>query len=164
MALDRRLESSRGRSMKHWQKDAARKSTSNIAAKGAAKTTQSSRLFAGLLRRRCLPSEEDDLEIAIAPLWLTETRYILSGLRGLFVCLFVCCSVCFCLCVCWVTFACCCIVEDVADGRAVPNAPDRCRPPRLRSTGPGQYLGGDGLGRPQRAASFCLLGRLTRRP
>jgi hypothetical protein len=29
--------------------------------------------FAGLLRRSCLPSEEDDLGIAIAPLWLTET-------------------------------------------------------------------------------------------
>ena len=34
LALGRRLESSRGRSMKHWQKDAARKSTSNIAPTG----------------------------------------------------------------------------------------------------------------------------------
>ena len=34
LALGRRFESCRGRSMEHWQKDAARKSTSNIAAKG----------------------------------------------------------------------------------------------------------------------------------
>ena len=34
LALGRRFESCWGRSMEHWQKDAARKSTSNIAAKG----------------------------------------------------------------------------------------------------------------------------------
>ena len=144
LALGRRFESCRGRSMEHWQKDAARKSTSNIAAKGGSlprqrphKAQDSSRgFFAGGACQVKKTTLGSPLHHCVSQKRDTSSA---ASAACLFVCLFVCCSVCFCLCVCWVTFACCCIVEDVADGHTVPNAPDLCRPPRLRSTGPGQY-------------------------
>ena len=47
------------------------------------------------------------------------------------------------------------IINMLADGHTVSNAPDLFRPPKLSGTGPGKYWVGDRPGSPQGAVSFA---------